>query len=120
MTKLESSGEKNFSIREKIDKLYRKAQDHVYNEILLMGVDKNRRFSLYDQAIELLDEAIKLNPNLVKTYNLKAYIYSISGRSEMALRPLEMIMRLDPDNKRAVEFHEALSYDLQIISNGNN
>jgi tetratricopeptide (TPR) repeat protein len=113
MTKLVSSSNKTCNLQEKIKILHKKAQDCVYEELMSAGIDKNQRLLLYDKAIEFLDESIKLDSILLKTYNLKAYIYIMSGRPKMALKPLKIILELDPDNKTAKEFHQALSSDLQ-------
>jgi tetratricopeptide (TPR) repeat protein len=108
MKKPISTSREIVNIQEKIKILHKKAQDCLYDEILLMNFDENQHLSRYEQSIKLVDESIKLDPALVKSYEFKAYICILSGRKNQAIKSLEIMLELDPDNKNAKEFHEAL------------
>lgn len=119
MKKPISSNSKIANIQEKIIILHKKAQDCVYEEMLLVDFDKNQHLSLYERAIEFLDESIKLDPNLIKTHEFKTYICIMAGKPEKALKSLEIMLKLNPDSKRAKELHQDLISNLQTQLNGN-
>jgi tetratricopeptide (TPR) repeat protein len=57
----------------------------------------------YRAAIEALERAIGLNPNLVTPYFYLAALYNLNqvGEPEMAIATYERILEMDPDNEKA-------------------
>jgi putative PEP-CTERM system TPR-repeat lipoprotein len=54
----------------------------------------------YDKAVEKLREALTINPKLYEANREIVAIYSMSGRSEQALREIKAIQRRQPDDAR--------------------
>ena len=108
MKKPISSSRENVNIQEKIKILHKKAQDSLYDELLLIKHDENQNLPKYEQSIRFVDESIKLDPTFIVSHEFKAYICILSGKKNQAIKSLEIMLELDPDNKNAKEFHEAL------------
>lgn len=63
----------------------------------------------YDQAIASYDEAIKLNPKLIKAFNSRGIAYMVKGQFDQAIADFSRAIELDPNygkayNNRAVAF----------------
>jgi tetratricopeptide (TPR) repeat protein len=81
---------------EAIHRDVRLAQDHFDR------ANSHRRKGNYSQAIQDLDEAIRLNPGLAAAFNVRAWILYLLKRNEVAL----------PDAERAVSLAPNVVYNL--------
>lgn len=60
---------------------------------------KDKKDSLYSQALEDCDVALKINPDLAKGYEQRALIYSDLKRNKEAFDDANSLIRLDPGNR---------------------
>lgn len=68
----------------------------------LIGQGKNYyQLSEYDKALEVLTNAIEINPILMKAYHLRAKVWDEKGKKQKALADLKMAIEL-----MALEIHE--------------
>ena len=69
------------------------------SKLALDPAHKNERDSLYKQAIEDCDIALKVNPNLAAGYEKRALIYLDLKKEKEAFPDADNLIRLDPGNK---------------------
>ncbi|MEL6747168.1 MAG: tetratricopeptide repeat protein [Pseudomonadota bacterium] len=55
-----------------------------------------------DDALEILDRAIKLNPEFAELWNRRAYIFYQAGDYRRAIRDLQHVLSLEPAHFRAI------------------
>ena len=58
----------------------------------------------YDRSISDYDEAIRLKPDRIETYGLRATTYSELGQYDRAIRDYSEVIRHEPDNAPAYEY----------------
>ena len=78
------------------DKPKEKSAGELYEEaqILLTDIEKSDP----DKALEILNKAISLDPNLLKAYLSRADAYMSLGENEKAFQDFNTAIRLDPDS----------------------
>ena len=52
----------------------------------------------YDEAMECLDKTLKLTPDNINVWNLKANVFYRTGKLEDALKAFDKITELEPEN----------------------
>jgi Flp pilus assembly protein TadD len=57
----------------------------------------------FEQAMSLLDEALRLDPEMADAHLLKGIVLMDQGRTEEALIHLQAATRFAPDNETAAE-----------------
>ncbi|GIX08002.1 MAG: hypothetical protein KatS3mg115_2405 [Candidatus Poribacteria bacterium] len=62
------------------------------------------RNSWNDNAMALLDRALKADPNHLEAHLLRAKIYRDEGESELAAQEYELVVAQDPDNAEALYY----------------
>lgn len=63
----------------------------------------------FDQAISSYNEAIKLNPKLVKAYNNRGIVYVVKSQLDQAIADFNKAIELDPNNGKAYN-NRAVAY----------
>jgi tetratricopeptide (TPR) repeat protein len=63
----------------------------------------------YDQAIACYNEAIKLNPNLVKAYNNRGIAYIVETKYDQAIADFNKAIEFEPSNGKAYN-NRAVAY----------
>ena len=73
----------------------------------------------FEQAIADLNQAIRLNPKLVKAYNLRGIVYDDQGKYDLAIADYNQAIQLDPKYagayyNRGIVYDNQGKYDLAI------
>jgi len=63
----------------------------------------------YEQAISCYNEAIKLNPKMVKAYNNRGIVYIVESKYDQAIADFNKAIEFDPTNGKAYN-NRAVAY----------
>jgi Tfp pilus assembly protein PilF len=77
---------------------------------LLNGFDRFQAKD-YAKAIEVLNKAVKLNPNNAQAYLVMAYSYQSQSDKENACKYYKATLKIDPNNADARKNMKALGCD---------
>jgi tetratricopeptide (TPR) repeat protein len=55
----------------------------------------------FDKALADYSDAIKINPNEIRYYLLRSYIYEVKGDAKNAMADTDKVLKMDPANAEA-------------------
>lgn len=63
---------------------------------------------IYDEALDTIELAISINPNIAKCWGMKGDVLGALGRTYEALISYERAIQLDPDDPRLTAYRDQL------------
>lgn len=93
-----------------------KKSNSYYNKALLINPDSSDAYIMlsdigsnlintgrYNEALEYLEKAIKINPAYYHPYYCKACMFALTGKNEQALQMIKKTLQLDPSQKESLK-----------------
>jgi len=75
--------------------------------------NSNVQLKRYDEALNAIERAIKIQPEFGGNYALRGIIYDHSGRHRQALQDYERSMKMDPEVAEGMHWLDRLLYNVQ-------
>lgn len=75
--------------------------------------NSNVQLKRYDEALNAIERAIKINPKFGGNYALRGIIYDHSGRHRQAMEDYERSLKMDPDVAEGMHWMDRLLYNVQ-------
>jgi len=75
--------------------------------------NSNVQLKHYDEALNAIERAIKINPKFGGNYALRGIIYDHSGRHRQAMEDYERSMKMDPEVAEGMHWLDRLLYNVQ-------
>ena len=72
------------------------------SEELILRAAEKQRIGAYDEAIEVLHQALKIDPESVSTYNRMGLVYSESDQRNEAINSFRKSLEIEPKNLQAL------------------
>jgi len=75
--------------------------------------NSNVQLKRYDEALNAIERAIKINPKFGGNYALRGIIYDHSGRHRQAMEDYERSLKIDPEVAEGMHWLDRLLYNVQ-------
>lgn len=75
--------------------------------------NSNVQLKRYDEALNAIERAIKINPKFGGNYALRGIIYDHSGRHRQAMEDYERSLKMDPEVAEGMHWLDRLLYNVQ-------